>query len=351
MPSLFFIITLFSISVSAHTEKSERQWKVAVISDMNQGYGSTSYRDSLKTAIKNIVSEKADLVLSTGDMVAGQKKGLDYAAMWTSFNAHVTEPLAKAKIPLLPSAGNHDASAGQAFRSERDLYVKNFKNYNPDRFAQSGLVFLQNVKQNYPLHYAMNLGPALFIALDATASGPLIHDQINWLREVLQKSSAYKIKIIFGHMPLYPFAFNRAHDFIGWGDSDYALKLEKLLQEHQVTYYLSGHHHVYYPARRHGKIRYVSVPLLGTGNRTLLTQNRDAQKLAPEGFLYLTFNEKGEHTLKALASPSLQEVETETLPEKISIPLKSAKDCKGCSDFPEVLFLDKKIRTLYERLR
>lgn len=328
-----------------------RTWNIAVISDMNQGYGSTSYRESLKTAIEDIVSKKTDLVLSTGDMVAGQKKGLNYTAMWDSFHRHVTQPLEKANIPLLPSAGNHDASSGKAFQNERNLYIKTFKSYLPDRFTQSGIEFLKDTRQNYPLHYAMNMGPALLIALDATSSGPLIHDQLSWLEEILKKSSSYKIKIIFGHMPLYPYAFDRAHDFIGWGDANYVLRLEKLLQEHQVTYYLSGHHHVFYPAQRQGKVRYISVPLLGTGNRRLLTQDKDSQVLSPEGFLYLTFNEKGEHSLKALSSPSLQEVNTEKLPAQISLPLKSDKDCKGCGEFPNELFLNKKNRSLYDRLK
>lgn len=352
-----FILNAIFLSVPLHAEDVAkntapvRTWKIAVISDMNQGYGSTAYRDSLKAAITDITSQKVDLVLSTGDMVAGQKKGLNYGAMWSSFHKHVTLPLEKEKIPLLPSAGNHDASAGEAFQNERQLYVRNFNSYKPDRFKNTDLQFISGVEQNYPLNYAMSAGPALLIALDATASGPLIHNQIEWLDEVLKKNSRFKIKIVYGHMPLYPFAFDRAHEYLGLNNTAYAKRFEKILNDNDITYFLSGHHHVFYPGKRSGSIRYISVPLLGTGQRHLLTRDRTIKNSTPEGFLYLTFNEKGEHDLKAIASPSLTEIDRNVLPPQISLPEKSAKDCKGCAGFPGELFLNKTLRSIYERLK
>lgn len=356
MPALIIFILILVVlpvrpSYAAAAAQPAKEWKLAVISDMNQGYGSTEYRASLKAAIRNITSQKTDAVISTGDMVAGQKKGLNYAAMWKSFHRHVTEPLQKAQIPLLPSAGNHDASAGKAFQQERNLYVENFKAFPPDRFKSPRLKFIEGIKQNYPLYYAMQMGPALLVALDATATGPLIGGQLEWLEGVLKKSADYKIKIVFGHVPLYPFAFHRAADYLGSGDAGYAQKLEKLLQDSHVTYYLSGHHHVFYPGKRRGEVHYVSVPLLGTGPRQLLTRDRAYKTIAPEAFLYLYFNEKGEHRLEAWASPELKKLSWGDLPPQISLPAKSAGDCKGCGEFPEELFLNSKLRSVFDRLK
>ena len=53
---------------------------------------------------------RPDLVLVTGDMVAGQRAGLDYGAMWAGWHRAVTDPLRAAGIPMAVTPGNHDAS-------------------------------------------------------------------------------------------------------------------------------------------------------------------------------------------------------------------------------------------------
>ena len=47
--------------------------RVVVISDLNGSYGSTSYSKRIPVAIQRIIALKPDLVISTGDMVAGQR--------------------------------------------------------------------------------------------------------------------------------------------------------------------------------------------------------------------------------------------------------------------------------------
>ncbi len=334
-----------------------KTWNVAVISDLNRSYGSTSYTSHLDRAISHIRSEAVDLVLSTGDMVAGQKSGLDYQAMWSLFHSHVTKPLENSKIPLLPSPGNHDASSGSSFQKERTLYVQTFNNYLVERFnsqknQEKRIYFLDEIEQNYPLNYAVKMGPAVFIALDATAVGPLINDQIGWLEEVLNKTSEYPIKIVFGHVPLYPFAFDKASEYLarGTASSGYGARMEDLLERHQVTYYFSGHHHVFYPGHRNGKVRYISVPLLGSGKRTLLTKDRTHKSRIDEGFLYLNFDDKGSHELVALRSANYEKMPWSALPPHISIPTKSSSDCSGCGSFPSSFFLNVQLRTLFNRL-
>ncbi len=336
---------------------AQRTWKIAIISDLNRSYGSTTYTEHLSKAINHIKSEDVDLVLSTGDMVAGQKSGLDYQAMWNSFHDHVTKPLGSSEIALLPSPGNHDASAGSAFKTERSLYVQNFNNFQVERFnshktQDKRISFLNGVEQNYPLNYAVKMGPAVFIALDATAVGPLVNDQLGWLEEVLSKTSEFPIKIVFGHVPLYPFAFDKASEYLarGTASSGYGARMESLLELHHVTYYLSGHHHVFYPGHRNGKVRYISVPLLGSGRRTLLTRDRTHKNTIDEGFLYLSFDDKGTHELIALKTKNYEKMPWSELPPHISIPTKSSSDCSDCGSFPTSFFLNVSLRTLFNRL-
>lgn len=333
-----------------------RKWKIGVVSDMNRSYGSTTYDSSVTKAIQYLKDSSVSVVLSTGDMVAGQKAGLNYDAMWTAFHSVTTKPLSQSSIPFLPSPGNHDASSGSSFKLERQKYIQTWKNYPLDRFnsvrpVDDQIKFIDGVSQNYPLNYALEMGPAIFIALDATATGGLINNQLDWLDDVLRKTSHKPVKIVFGHMPLYPFAFNRAHETLSQGTSGHGFfrKMENILEANRVQYFLSGHHHVYYPGTRNGFVRYVSVPLLGSGARQLMTADRSHQTLSPQGFLTIEFDQQGNVSMKSIRTSDMKEVSSSSLPPSVSVPSSSADDCRGCSSFPLSFFLDTGRRILYNQ--
>jgi acid phosphatase type 7 len=225
--------------------------RVVVISDLNDSYGSTTYSQPVHDAVDAIVALAPDLVLSTGDMVAGQQAGLDYGGMWAGFHAAVSDELATAGLPFAVTAGNHDASGYPAFAGEREIFVTQWLARKPT------LEFVDDT--DYPLRYSFTAGAALFVALDSTTVGALGAEQMEWLAGQLAQSDA-PTKIVYGHVPLVPFAVGRETEIIG----DPAL--EQLLEEHGVAMFVSGHHHVYYPGRR-GSIRHVSMACLGSGPR------------------------------------------------------------------------------------
>ncbi len=341
------------LEASAHAQLL-KSYRVAVVSDMNESYGSTSYQPALDVAIAHIRESGADLVLSTGDMVAGQKSGLNYARMWSAFHNHVTLPLNDSGVPFLPSPGNHDAATG--FQVERAEYERTWKRFPLERFnvmrpADEQVHFLPGVAQSYPFFYAVTMGPALFIALDSTVPARLINNQFAWLKEVLAQGQGYPVKIIFGHFPLYPFAFQRAHEALAQGSLSSGLykQMEDLLAQYDVDIYLSGHHHVYYPARRNGRTQFVSVPLLGTGARYLLNSQGVKAQRSPQGFLWIDFDTQGSAQVQAVASPSLKLIGNSTLPAAISLPAKESDDCKGCKAYPSAFFLNSVQRILYWR--
>lgn len=333
-----------------------KTYRIAVISDMNQGYGDTEYTPALKKAIQHIRSSGVSAVLSTGDMASGQKTGLNYQAMWNSFHAHVSQPLSDSQIPFLPSPGNHDAAIGEKFAVERATYQRTWQNFPLERFnsirpADQQIRFMPGVVQNYPLNYAVTMGPALFIAIDATNPSGLINNQMQWLETVLAQSAPYTVKMIFGHFPLYPFTFDRAHEHLARGteSSGFYRRMEDLLEQYQVDMFLSGHHHAFYPGKRLGHTRYVSVPLLGTGARYLLTKDRTEKNRSPQAFLYLEFDDAGNIELQALKSPSMTAITLDSLPRAISIPTRDASDCKGCATFNRNFFIDPSRRVVFNR--
>jgi hypothetical protein len=277
--------------------------RVAVISDLNGSYGSTRYESSVDRAIGRIVELKPDLVISTGDMVAGQRKphlsGAEVEAMWRAFHAHVSEPLAAAGIPLAVTPGNHDGSAYGGFETERRIYADQWGARKP------ALHFLDDA--HYPFYYAFAAGDTLFVSIDATTVGHLPRQQMDWLRGLLaEHGGGYRQRVAFSHVPLWPFAQQRERDFIG--DPD----LERLLRQANVGLYLSGHHHAFYPGHKDG-VHYVSQSCLGAGPRKLIgTPERSSRSLT------LIEIENGKLRLTAFGEPDFtRPIDWKTLPQRI----------------------------------
>lgn len=273
--------------------------RVAVISDLNSRYGSTTYMPSVHAAARALVERvRPNLVLVTGDMVAGQKRGLDYRAMWSSFHEAVTDPLLEAGIIVAPAPGNHDGARG--FEAERRHYVEQWS--DPDRAARVEYVDASS----YPLHYSFVHGGVFFAAVDATAVGPLRGRQHEWLDEQLERTDA-EVKIVFGHLPIHPFARNREREILD--DAE----LEAILRRHDVDAYVSGHHHAYYPGNVDG-VRHVAAPCLGAGARALI----GGQQRSRPALVVIEIDASGIVELEAFEAPGFDAaVQRSKLPARI----------------------------------
>ncbi|MFU8805154.1 MAG: metallophosphoesterase family protein [Bradymonadaceae bacterium] len=281
--------------------QDDRIYTVAVIADMNESYGSTHHRQTVHDAMAWIVDQIApDVVLSTGDMVAGQQAGHDYRAMWQAFHAAVTTPITTAGIPLAVSPGNHDASGYASFAAEREIFVDEWKQQRP------AVNFLDET--NYPLHYAFEIGPALFISLDATRVGPLNGDQRQWVANILETYQDYPIKFIYGHIPLFPVAQGRETEIL----QDF--ELERILNDYGVQMMISGHHHAYYPGRR-GSLQLMHTACLGAGPRRLITQSEVSER----SVIVIHYDASGILSSEAYGGADFQRViERSSLPESLN---------------------------------
>jgi len=299
-PCRAFILVLLLLPVIAVAGEPLR---VVVISDMNGSYGSTRYEAPVDAAMARILELKPDLVISTGDMVAGQRRPhlsrKEIEAMWQAFHAHVSEPLAGAGIPFVVTPGNHDGSAYKGFALERAIYAEQWMPREP------GVRFLDDAGN--PYHYAFELGDVLFISLDATVVGHLPPSQMDWLHGVLDKyGQDYRRRVVFSHVPLWPFAQGRERDFIG--DPD----LQALLEAADVDLYLSGHHHAFYPGAMRG-VAFVSQSCLGAGPRRLL----GVKDRSPRSFTLIEISDD-ELNIAAIAAPQFESaIDWNTLPARI----------------------------------
>ena len=233
--------------------------KIVVISDLNGRYGSTGYHPRIAKAVARIVELAPDLVISTGDMVAGQRpspklKRDELEAMWANFHQQVRIPLEQAGIPLVSTPGNHDASGYPGYELERKVYA--------DYHAAHPPAFTPDKEGRFPYYFSTVINDLLLISLDATRASPLDEDQHQWLKRQLC-GSEQKTMFVFGHLPLQAITRGRERDVI----SD--PRLENLLAATGVAAYLSGHHHAFYPGSRMG-IDMLSIGNLGGNQRRLV---------------------------------------------------------------------------------
>ena len=282
--------------------------RVVVISDLNGRYGSTEYRNDVNRAIRRIVELKPDLVISTGDMIAGQRpspllKKPQLQRMWEAFHDKVTAPLAAEEIPLAVTPGNHDASAYGRYHLERELYSQSWRKHRPS------LRFLDD--RHYPFHYAFEMEGVMFISLDATANGRLEERQKRWLEQLFEEhGKSHPRKIAFGHLPIWPFAQKREKGAM------FDAELEELLRENGVELYLSGHHHAFYPGYKDG-LHHLSQACLGAGPRKLIGDDR----VSPRSFTLLEIPARGDIGITAYGGRRFDRpVEITGLPERIVTP-------------------------------
>jgi hypothetical protein len=242
-------------------------YRVAVISDLNSAYGSTTYGAEVHRAIALIRDAwRPDLVLAAGDLVAGQRPTLtdeNVRAMWQAFESVVAAPLRSARIPFGFTVGNHDASAYPAHARDRQFAVEYWRtpSHTPD------LAFVDST--HFPLAYSFRAGPLFVVAWDASsAMTPSDPQQLAWLESQLRSSAAQAaaFRIVIGHLPLYAVAEGRDRPGEVLDHPDALLAHFERLGVHL---YISGHHHAYYPGRR-GSVELLHAGALGDGPRPLL---------------------------------------------------------------------------------
>lgn len=290
--------------------------RIVVISDLNSQYGSTTYEPEVDKAITLIPDWKPDLVLSGGDMIAGQKTSLtqpQIKAMWEAFDQHIAKPLRDANIPLGFTIGNHDGSGALAqgkliFKSERDLASAYWNNpkHNP------GLKFAD--KAGFPFYYTFTQNDVFYLVWDAS-SHIISSEQLAWVEKSLQSPMAQqaKMRIVIGHLPLYAVAVGRSKAGEFLDDAD---KLQKLLEKYQVHTYVSGHHHAYYPGKK-GQLELLHAGALGAGPRKLLNSNLPPMKTLTVVDIDLN-SESTRYTTYDMANLSV--VDIQTLPRFIMAP-------------------------------
>jgi hypothetical protein len=252
--------------------------RLVVISDLNSAYGSTDYDPEVDKGIRLIPFWQPDMVLCSGDMVAGQKPSLtpeQIRAMWAAFDQHVAAPLRQANLPFGFTVGNHDASSALSingeflFQQERDLASAywNDPSHNP------GVQFVD--RYEFPFYYSFEHQDIFFVAWDGS-SNYIPPEKLAWVEQAFAspKAQQAKLRILIGHLPLYGVSVGRDEPSELMQNAD---QLRQMLEKYQVHTYISGHAHAYYPAHK-GKLQLLHMGILGSGPRPLIAGDAAPRK-------------------------------------------------------------------------
>ena len=273
--------------------------RMVVMSDLNSVYGSTEYDPEVDTGVALIPFWNPDLVVCSGDMVAGQDLTLtseQIQAMWAAFDDHVAAPLREARLPYGFTIGNHDASGALGindsplFQQERDLAAA----YWQDPQHDPGVEFIDRFE--FPFYYTFRHSDVFFMAWDGSSSH-IPEDKLAWVEQTLASEDAQnaRMRILLGHLPLYSVAVGRNEPGEVMDNAD---QLRAMLEKYDVHIYISGHHHAYYPGHR-GDLQLLNMGILGSGPRPLIDSDLPPWKAitvvdidfdAPEPTRYTTYD-------------------------------------------------------------
>lgn len=243
--------------------------RIAFISDINSSYGSTNYSRHAKEAIQWIAdpSHRVELVLGSGDFIAGQSRSLEQTrieAMWSAFGRYVFDPIRQAGIPFGFSLGNHDSNL------ELDRQVA--RAYWKQDVHQQDLKVRLIDSTDYPFRYTFTDPSAAFFVLAVDLN--TTDDQLQWVETALQSPEAKKAKYVFvsGHFPL--FALTKVYNSQEGVQPNYQALFE-LFKKYEVDLFFSGHHAAYFPGKKK-ELFLLSVGEMGGDGRDYVGSSRQA---------------------------------------------------------------------------
>ncbi|MEM7770552.1 MAG: metallophosphoesterase [Cyanobacteria bacterium P01_A01_bin.37] len=290
--------------------------RLVVISDLNSAYGSTDYDPELDKAMTLLPFWRPDMVVCSGDMVAGQNPTLSddqLQAMWAAFDDHVAAPLRQATVPYGFTIGNHDASGDQGvsgeFLFERERSVA--RDYWNETAHDPGVEFVD--RQDFPFYYSFKFNDVFFLAWDGSSFN-IPQEKLDWVEQALESPEAQsaKIKILLGHLPLYGIAVGRDRPGEVMANAD---QLREMLERHHVHTYISGHQHAYYPAHK-GDLQLLHTGILGSGPRPFVDSSLPPRKALT--VLDINFDAPDLTTYTTYDMQTLALIEFEELPRFIN---------------------------------
>ena len=208
-----------------------RQWSFAVLSDLHLPNPRAAVIDREVAAL---IAMGVRFVVVTGDHTNGSA-GVDHrhgrvTAWWTAVGDALA-PLRDAGIAVLPIAGNHDTYLAW----QRDGYERAFGDL--DRWAAPLAVHPAAGRgfARAPYSYSVDVD-GVHLALANIVDQTVDRDVASWLTDDLAAAAGARVRIVFGHVPLFSVVQRPARGFVA--------QLGAILARGNVEMYVAGHEHV-----------------------------------------------------------------------------------------------------------
>lgn len=299
--------------------------------DMNVNTDGT-YSSHTQAIVQRMTSSNPAVILGLGDYIDGESKTLSestYIKMWQAFKKKVVTPIESARIPFLPSPGNHDAY----YSHERELYREFWNTY------KASIDYVND--RNFPFYYSFMKDGVFFVSLDDANYSKLSDRtaQLNWLKEQLSSARAQsaRARVVYGHIPLYSIVSTSANSSTVYENgvlkserrTNGSFTLEAILLSHRVDLVLFAHSHGFYPGHYvypdGKKLRVVSLPCAGGSQRYLIGTSTKT----PHGYVDIQINEDNKISVRYVNSSGVEQ---------------------NFSSLPKTLTLDSKSNVKYERM-
>lgn len=206
-------------------------WTFAVLSDLHLPNPRSAVIDREVAAL---VAMGVRFVVVTGDHTNGSA-GVDHrhgrvTAWWAAVTAALA-PLRDAGIPVLPIAGNHDTYLAW----QRDGFERAFGDLA--RWAAPLEVHPATGRgfARAPYSYSVDVD-GVHLALANIVDQTVDRDVATWLTEDLATAADARVRIVFGHVPLFSVVQRPARGFVD--------QLGAILARGKVELYVAGHEHV-----------------------------------------------------------------------------------------------------------
>jgi predicted phosphodiesterase len=208
-----------------------QQWSFAVLSDLHLPNPRVATVDR---TIEGLIALGVRLVVVTGDHTNGSDK-VDHRrgrvkAWWASVT-DALEPLHDAGIAVLPIAGNHDTYLSW----QREGYEQAFGDLG--RWAAPFTVNPSTGRglARSPYSYSLDFDGVHF-ALAHVVDQAIDRDVADWLTDDLAAAANARLRLVFGHVPLFSVIRRPARQFVD--------RFGPILEHGHADFYVAGHEHI-----------------------------------------------------------------------------------------------------------
>ena len=208
-----------------------KQWSFAVLSDLHLPNPRSAVIDR---EVHALIAMGVRFVVVTGDFTNGsalvdhRQRKVD--AWWASITG-VLAPLRDAGVPVLPIAGNHDTYLAW----HREAFERAFGDL--DRWAAPLEPHAAGGKgfARAPYSYSVDVD-GVHLALANVVDQTVDNDVAAWLTEDLAAAKDARLRIVFGHVPLFSVVKRPPRHFVE--------QLGTILARGNADFYVAGHEHI-----------------------------------------------------------------------------------------------------------